>query len=60
MWKGDCGTDSGVLHRIQLMGDENEPKTYCGKASIRFIRRTHNNYEGMMCLRCDWREEPSA
>jgi len=53
IWKGRV-RDGKVVHRVQLMGNDNTPMTFCQKIPLNDIRHSLDRFAGAMCLKCDW------
>lgn len=53
IWKGRV-RDGKVVHRVQLMGNDNTPMTFCQKQPVTIMSHSLDRFAGPMCLRCDW------
>ena len=51
IWQGIVG-GGDIYHRIQLMGAENTPRTYCQKAPVTYITKVLG--QSKQCMKCNW------
>ena len=52
IWKGRGAKGMGMAHRVQIIGDKNEPVSFCAKQPMEYISRSPTS--GALCGRCDW------
>ena len=51
IWQAVVG-GGDIYHRIQIMGERNQPRTYCQKAPVTYITKVLG--ESKRCMNCDW------